>query len=115
MDIRWDTILGHEKNIAHLRRLWQEQRMPHALLFCGAEGIGKKRTALSLAAALLCMEAVADAFRGDWDVGVCQGADHGKIESPERQRLIQITDGADALVLVMHQVEHGQPGHQLGH
>ena len=61
MDIRWDTILGHEKNIAHLRRLWQEQRMPHALLFCGAEGIGKKRTALSLAAALLCMEAVADA------------------------------------------------------
>ena len=36
MDIRWDTILGHEKNIAHLRRLWQEQRMPHALLFCGA-------------------------------------------------------------------------------
>lgn len=56
-----------------------------------------------------------------------RGADQGKTEfcrhidqiflvaGIQRQRLIQITDGADALVLVMHQVEHGQPGHQLGH
>ncbi len=54
MDIQWESILGHERTIRQLRRLWQEGRMPHAMLFCGAEGIGKRRTALSLAAMLLC-------------------------------------------------------------
>ena len=39
MDIQWESILGHERTIRQLRRLWQEGRMPHAMLFCGAEGI----------------------------------------------------------------------------
>lgn len=60
MDIQWKSILGHEKIIQRLQRLGQEGRMPHALLFCGSEGIGKRRTALSLAAMLLC-EAVPEA------------------------------------------------------
>ena len=56
MEIKWQSIIGHEKNIASLRTLVHEQRVPHALLFCGPDGIGKKRIAFALGAALLCEE-----------------------------------------------------------
>ena len=52
--INWNEIIGHEENIAQLQRLLLEQRLPHALLFCGPRGIGKFLTARVLAAALLC-------------------------------------------------------------
>lgn len=54
MDISWSSLLGHEKQISQLRQILKEHRMPHALLFSGAEGIGKRRVAEVLAAALLC-------------------------------------------------------------
>lgn len=53
-NISWNEIIGHEENIAQLQRLLLEQRLPHALLFCGPRGIGKFLTARVLAAALLC-------------------------------------------------------------
>jgi len=59
MKISWDSIIGHEKNIAQLQQLLREARMPHALLFCGPHGIGKFLTARVLAAALLCEETTA--------------------------------------------------------
>ncbi len=52
----WDAVLGHEKARARLARLLKEGRLPHALLFSGPRGVGKKRTARALAAALLCLE-----------------------------------------------------------
>ena len=54
MEINWNKIIGHEENIAQLKQLLQEDRLPHALLFCGAYGIGKFLTAQVLAASLLC-------------------------------------------------------------
>ena len=54
MEIQWNTIIGHEENKVRLKTLLQEQRMPHALLFCGPEGVGKLKAARVLAAALLC-------------------------------------------------------------
>ncbi len=54
MDINWSSLLGHDKQISQLRQMLDEHRMPHALLFSGAEGIGKRRIAEVLAAALLC-------------------------------------------------------------
>ncbi len=56
MDIDWKGIIGHEENIARLRRMLREGRLPHALLFMGPEGVGKCRAARTLAAALLCGE-----------------------------------------------------------
>ncbi|QDV06835.1 DNA polymerase III subunit tau [Planctomycetes bacterium Poly30] len=46
--------LGHQDLIAGLVRSARENRMPHALLFDGLEGVGKFRAALWLAGALLC-------------------------------------------------------------
>lgn len=54
MEINWNKIIGHEENIAQLKLLVQEDRLPHALLFCGPYGIGKFLTAQVLAASLLC-------------------------------------------------------------
>ena len=51
----WDAVFGHERTRERLARLLREKRVPHALLFSGPRGVGKKKTALALAAALLCL------------------------------------------------------------
>ncbi len=50
----WSDICGHTGIIRRLRVLAAAQRLPHALIFCGMEGIGKRRTARVLARTLLC-------------------------------------------------------------
>lgn len=52
--IRWQDVLGHEGNIDRLRTMLKGGRLPHALLFSGISGVGKKKVARILAAALLC-------------------------------------------------------------
>ena len=54
MDTAWENILGQREPKRRLRRLLEPDRLPHALLFSGPEGVGKRRTAEALAATLLC-------------------------------------------------------------
>ena len=54
MDTAWGNILGQREPKRRLRRLLETDRLPHALLFSGPEGVGKRRTAEALAATLLC-------------------------------------------------------------
>lgn len=54
MEFAWDEIIGHQVNIRKLQRLVAEDRLPHALLFYGPEGVGKLRVARALAASILC-------------------------------------------------------------
>jgi DNA polymerase-3 subunit delta' len=54
VEIRWDSLTGHRAQVQELTALLQEGRLPHALLFTGAAGIGKKLCAQILAAAILC-------------------------------------------------------------
>ena len=56
MKIDWQEIIGHQQNIECLHTLLAEQRMPHALLFTGPQGVGKRRVGEVLAAALLCTD-----------------------------------------------------------
>lgn len=62
----WTDIHGHAEIIRRLRVLAAAERLPHALLFSGMEGIGKRRTARVLARTLLC-EAAGDAPCGCCD------------------------------------------------
>jgi DNA polymerase-3 subunit delta' len=48
-------IIGHEGVINILRGYIRKDRLPHALLFAGDEGIGKRLTAINLAKTLNCM------------------------------------------------------------
>lgn len=50
----WHSIRGHDRVVAELRRSLEQGRFPHALLFVGLEGIGKRTFARKLAQALLC-------------------------------------------------------------
>ena len=50
----WKNILGHEKIIEQLKRFSVEKNFPHAIIFSGIEGIGKKKVAEVFSAALLC-------------------------------------------------------------
>lgn len=47
------NIIGHQKQIEQIERSLKEERLAHALLFSGMEGIGKKQIALALAKILL--------------------------------------------------------------
>lgn len=54
MNTGWEKIIGHKVLIQQLQTMLQEDRVPHAMLFCGMEGVGKSLTAEALAAVLLC-------------------------------------------------------------
>lgn len=50
----WDAVRGHEQQVVMFRRSLQRNRLSHAYLFLGEDGIGKRRFALTLAQCLLC-------------------------------------------------------------
>ena len=49
----WDDVVGHAGEIRRLRKMLALERLPHALLFAGPDGIGKRIVAEILAAQLL--------------------------------------------------------------
>ncbi|HUT58709.1 MAG TPA: ATP-binding protein, partial [Phycisphaerae bacterium] len=56
--IQLSDIIGQDAAIARLQQAMASGRMPHALLFAGPAGVGKRTTATALAAALLCEKPV---------------------------------------------------------
>ena len=50
----FSDILGQQSAIEWLQAAWDAQRLPHALLFAGAAGVGKATTARALATVFLC-------------------------------------------------------------
>lgn len=49
-------IIGHQKQISYLHQLLQKNKLPHALLFSGPEGIGKKLVAQHFVQRLFCQD-----------------------------------------------------------
>ncbi len=56
----FDGIIGHQRPIRLLKKAILIDHLPQAYLFLGAEGVGKRLTALTLAKALNCEEAKED-------------------------------------------------------
>ena len=54
MNMQWNNIVGHKQVLAQLCLMQQEDRVPHAMLFCGTDGVGKSLVAEAMAAAILC-------------------------------------------------------------
>jgi DNA polymerase-3 subunit delta' len=52
--VSWHSVRGHDRIVAVLRANLQSGRFPHAFLFVGPEGVGKRTFARTLAMALLC-------------------------------------------------------------
>lgn len=53
----WGDVIGQERAVALLQRALENQRVAHAYIFHGPEGVGKKLTAITLAMALNCTAA----------------------------------------------------------
>ena len=52
--VSWEAVAGQPEAIRRLRRMLEEDRLPHALLFFGPAGVGKRLAAEATAAAILC-------------------------------------------------------------
>ena len=52
----WEHIIGHTEQKKFLQNYLQAKERPHALLFSGAAGLGKRTLALKFAKALLCFQ-----------------------------------------------------------
>ena len=61
----WKNIVGNSDKIAQLRKFSAERNFPHAVLFAGVEGIGKRKIAETCAATLLCENPVDGETCGD--------------------------------------------------
>lgn len=56
----FSDILGQDRQVKIIRKAIENGRVPHAYLFLGEEGVGRKLTALTLAKALNCANETAD-------------------------------------------------------
>ena len=57
----FSSILGQTPVVAMLRQALARRTLPHALLFVGPEGVGKRTTALALAAETMCTAGLGEA------------------------------------------------------
>jgi len=53
-------IVGQDEAVTRLQRTLKNERMPHAFLFAGPDGVGRQTTATALAATILCSQPVTD-------------------------------------------------------
>ncbi|MBF0136311.1 MAG: DNA polymerase III subunit delta' [Magnetococcales bacterium] len=65
------AIAGHREAMTRLRGFLAEDRLPHALIFCGPSGIGKATVARALTAALFCRSQTRDDDVGCGTCGPC--------------------------------------------
>jgi len=65
-----NEILGQEKAAGQLKKYLAAGKVPQAMLFCGAEGTGKAKTAKNFAMALNCTDA--EARKNGDSCGFCQ-------------------------------------------
>lgn len=54
MDRLIESVVGHENQLTQLLQMYESNRLPHAMLFVGPSGVGKKTVALALAQVLVC-------------------------------------------------------------
>jgi len=59
-----DSFIGNRKIVHRIRAKLREARFPHALIFSGPEGVGKRTCAMMVAKALNCQNSAADDFCG---------------------------------------------------
>lgn len=52
--LSWENLIGNAATTDYLKKIIAEEKFPHAVIFSGAEGVGKRLAAEICAAALLC-------------------------------------------------------------
>ena len=52
--LNWTNLIGHATTVAYLKKNIADEKFPHAVIFSGEEGVGKRLAAEICAAAILC-------------------------------------------------------------
>ncbi|MFQ5667194.1 MAG: DNA polymerase III subunit delta' [Candidatus Binatia bacterium] len=81
------AICGHERVREYLRAAAKDGRLPHAQLFAGPDGVGKRSVALALAGWLLCDE------QGDDACGRCSSCHQVAAGSHPDFRMVAVAPG----------------------
>lgn len=81
-----ESIIGHESEISKLFQLKKSGRWPHAMMFVGPSGVGKKKIALAFAQAIVCVQA----SEGCGNCGPCL-----RIEKMQSENLIILEPDAE--------------------
>ena len=99
-DLRFTSLIGHEKPKALLREAVVKNKMAHAYLFRGPDGVGKKKAALTIAAYMNCKSPL------DHDAcGCC--ASCRKYSSGNHPDLIMVKpDGAAIRISQVRELKH---------
>lgn len=63
------NIVGQDQAIRQLQRAMTSERMPHAFLFAGPDGVGRRTTAIALAKVLLCSGNKVNKSQGSFMLG----------------------------------------------
>ncbi len=79
--MNFEDIIGQDRAVRFLRRAYEKNRVPHALLYTGIPGIGKRTTALAFASLLQCRSA-----KGTVACGICPSCK--KIDSGNHPDLV---------------------------
>lgn len=88
--MRFSEIIGQERAVLTLRETLRSGRIPNAYLFEGPWGVGKTRTALALAAALVCRTS------SDEACGVCDACVRvARFQHPDVRFLFPVMTDAD--------------------
>ena len=102
MELNWDKIIGHTQQKQLLKTLLAEDRMPHALLFTGQDGIGKRMIGKTLAAAILCRQKAAPC-------GYCKSCEAMRLGShPDYYEVFPESSGKSAKVIRIDQIREMQ-------
>ena len=102
MEISWNKIIGHSAQKEQLRTMLREGRLPHALLFSGPDGIGKKMLGKLLAAAILC-------GGQDAPCGHCESCQAMRLDShPDYYEVLPESRGKAARIIRIEQIREMQ-------
>lgn len=102
MELDWNKIIGHEKQKQQLQTMLREGRLPHAMLFAGPDGIGKKMLGQTLAAAILCGQE-------DGPCEHCQSCQAMRLAAhPDYYEVLPETRGKSAKVIRIEQIREMQ-------
>jgi DNA polymerase-3 subunit delta' len=95
--MQFESFIGNRKIIERLRAKLGEDRFPHALIFSGPEGVGKRACAAMIAKALNCAKAPAGDF-----CGACSSC--RKIESGTHPDVMTISVEDEATRIKIEQI-----------
>ncbi len=92
-------FIGHQKQWHFLKDSFENKKLPHALLFCGQEKIGKKKVAIELAKYINCTggDKPCDNCRNCLDIERGLFPDFVLIAPPKKQSKIQIAEIRNAV------------------